>query len=145
VSGPCHPPHTPPPPPHQPRLPPATRPPTRCPPAADCGHGTPCTDDTCNTATGACQHANNTAPCSDGASCTVGDVCSGGVCQPGTATDSQCGGTVCAPLVCDPTNINHDANGCIPGTPPQNCCTSDTQCSDTNPYTGDSSNTSTAS
>ena len=36
----------------------------------------------CNPTTG-CVHTNNTAPCSDGNACTVGDVCSGGRCVPG--------------------------------------------------------------
>ncbi len=52
-------------------------------PAPNCDDGNACTDDTCNPATG-CVHTNNTAPCSDGNTCTVGDVCSGGRCVPGT-------------------------------------------------------------
>ncbi len=51
-------------------------------PALNCDDGNACTDDTCNPATG-CVHTNNTAPCSDGNTCTVGDVCSGGRCVPG--------------------------------------------------------------
>ncbi len=44
-----------------------------------CGDANPCTDDTCNTATG-CQYGTNTLPCDDGISCTTADVCSAGVC-----------------------------------------------------------------
>ncbi len=67
---------------------------------ADCNDNNPCTDDACSSAGGAfaCENTNNTAPCSDGNSCTMGDVCDGGSCQPGT------------PIVCD------DANPCTTDT-----------------------------
>ena len=42
----------------------------------------PRTDDLCGGVTG-CVHANNTAPCSDGNACTLGDECSWGACSPG--------------------------------------------------------------
>ncbi len=48
----------------------------------DCNDGNVCTDDTCNPASG-CVNANNTAPCSDGNSCTAPDVCGGGTCHGG--------------------------------------------------------------
>ncbi|MEW6267892.1 MAG: DUF4215 domain-containing protein [Thermodesulfobacteriota bacterium] len=41
--------------------------------------GNVCTDDVCNGA-GACTHQANTAPCNDGAACTVGDTCVAGAC-----------------------------------------------------------------
>ncbi len=47
-----------------------------------CDDGNPCTDDTCDPASG-CQFVPNSAPCDDGDPCTGGDVCDGGVCQPG--------------------------------------------------------------
>ena len=53
---------------------------------ADCGDDNPCTDDTCEnpgTATAACVHVDNTAPCSDGNACTGPDACSGGACVGG--------------------------------------------------------------
>jgi len=40
----------------------------------------PCTTDTCN-ASGSCQHTHNSDACDDGAYCTVGDECHGGVCR----------------------------------------------------------------
>ena len=58
-----------------------TIPPARC-VTGDCDDGNPCTDDTCDPATG-CQHAANTASCSDGSECTLADQCNGGQCQPG--------------------------------------------------------------
>ena len=57
-----------------------------------CNDFNECTDDLCDPASG-CFHRDNTAPCLDGDSCTAGDVCSGGVCQPG------------APAVCDDGNL----------------------------------------
>jgi hypothetical protein len=64
-------------------------------------------------------------------------VCAGGSCQPGTPTDSVCGGSVCSPEICNPTATNHDTEGCIAGTPPDSCCTADTQCDDGNACTTD--------
>jgi subtilisin family serine protease len=50
--------------------------------AGGCDDGNPCTDDVCDPATG-CQHAANTASCSDGSECTLADQCNSGRCQPG--------------------------------------------------------------
>ncbi|NMB75943.1 MAG: hypothetical protein GYA21_12550 [Myxococcales bacterium] len=44
----------------------------------------PCTDDDCDPVLG-CTHTDNTHPCEDGDACTVGDVCSQGRCQYGSA------------------------------------------------------------
>ncbi len=60
-----------------------------------------CAKNTCQPKTGACAlavAATNTA-CEDGSACTVGDVCDGGVCQPGTdvcpcSSDAQCEATL---------------------------------------------------
>ncbi len=49
-----------------------------------CNDNNACTDDSCDTIKG-CLHIANSAACSDGKECTVGDACSGGKCQPGTA------------------------------------------------------------
>lgn len=59
--------------------------------------GNPCTDDVCN-ASGTCEHQPNSNPCNDGKACTVGDVCSGGV----------CGGTYLEPWI---NEIDYDAPG----------------------------------
>ena len=70
-----------------------------------CGDNNPCTDDTCDPATG-CVFTNNVAPCEDGNVCTVGDVCLEGGCQSGepqVCSDDN----VCTDDLCDP------AAGCV--------------------------------
>jgi len=47
---------------------------------ADCDDHNGCTDDSCD-ANFQCQHANNTAACNDGDSCSVNDACNGGTCR----------------------------------------------------------------
>ncbi|MFH1531664.1 MAG: hypothetical protein ABIK09_13140 [Pseudomonadota bacterium] len=59
--------------------------------AANCNDGNPCTDDSCDPATG-CQNTPNTAACQDGDICTLNDQCDGGECKGG------------APLDCDDNN-----------------------------------------
>jgi hypothetical protein len=44
-----------------------------------CDDSNPCTDDSCDPATG-CSSTANAAPCDDGSTCTVGDTCQGGAC-----------------------------------------------------------------
>src|SRR2546427_5421365 len=61
---------------------------THAPPS--CNDGNVCTDDGYAPGTCACTHANNTAPCNDLKSCTVGDACSGGVCVSGMSTCNPC-------------------------------------------------------
>ena len=58
----------------------------------NCNDGNLCTDDTCYPASG-CANTNNTAPCSDGNSCTAPDVCGGGSCQSGAAFYCSSGST----------------------------------------------------
>jgi len=58
-----------------------------------CNDGNPCTIDVCDAKKG-CVGKDNAASCNDGDVCTSNDVCSGGVCKPGS------------PLSCD------DKNGC---------------------------------
>lgn len=73
--------------------------------AALCDDGNGCTDDTCG-GTAGCAHTDNAAPCDDGNVCTVGDTCSGGVCEPGSplnCDDNNC----CTIDSCDP------ASGCV--------------------------------
>ena len=50
-----------------------------------CDDKNPCTNDSCNPATGSCAVANNTAVCTDNNACTAGDVCANGACKAGTA------------------------------------------------------------
>jgi hypothetical protein len=50
-----------------------------------CDDLNPCTDDSCDVATG-CQHAENTLDCNDGDACTTADKCTAGSCM-GTEAD----------------------------------------------------------
>jgi len=79
-----------------------------------CDDDNGCTDDNCDPATG-CVFANNAAPCDDGLTCTVADLCGAGTCQAG------------APMVCDDSNpctvdVCSEPGGCaytpvVDGTP----------------------------
>lgn len=64
-----------------------------------CNDSNPCTDDSCDPQLD-CQHAPNTAACSDGDACTSGDVCSAGACTSG------------APTVCAACEFCDSGNGC---------------------------------
>jgi hypothetical protein len=72
---------------------------THTPNAAVCSDGNVCTDDSCDVALG-CLHPSNTASCSDGNACTTGDVCSGGACTGGGATNCD-DGVACTTDGCD--------------------------------------------
>jgi hypothetical protein len=65
-----------------------------------CGDNNPCTDDSCDPATG-CLFVNNVLPCDDGNVCTTSDMCFEGACQAGN------------PLVCNDDNVCSD-DGCDP-------------------------------
>ncbi len=67
-----------------------------------CNDNNPCTDDSCDPASG-CVFTNNNASCSDGNACTTGDTCAAGVCVGG------------APLSCDDGNACTD-DSCAPAT-----------------------------
>ena len=86
----------------------------------NCNDGNPCTDDTCDTATG-CQQTANSAPCQDGNLCTVQDICQDGECQPGGPLGCN-DGNLCTDDSCDPQS------GCVFGA-------NDAQCNDYNPCT----------
>jgi hypothetical protein len=86
-------------------------------PAPNCNDSNPCTDDSCNPATG-CVHTNNTAPCDDGNACTTTDACKAGACVGSNLV-------VCRPLdqchdvgICNPANgqcsnpVKHDGTTC---------------------------------
>jgi len=102
--------------------------------AANCADDNPCTDDSCDAATG-CQHQANAAPCEDASLCTVGDVCANGSCSPGAkalgcddsnpCTADSCDAKtgcihVAAEGACDDGNActqgdSCQAGGCVPG------------------------------
>jgi hypothetical protein len=68
-----------------------------------CDDGNGCTTDTCDNTAG-CLNQNNTATCSDNNPCTVGDVCAGGLCQPGSP--KSCAGDACNDGTCNTSNGN---------------------------------------
>jgi len=68
-----------------------------CQDTSQCDDGNPCTDDLCENAR--CANPDNEAACDDGIGCTLGDVCSGGVCA---GTDA------CAPG----QDCDHDTGQC---------------------------------
>ena len=73
---------------------------------ADCEDHNLCTDDSCME--GHCRHNFNTAPCSDGVSCTKDDVCAAGVCQRGTTNNAACiDGDPCTDDVCGLLGCEH--------------------------------------
>ncbi len=91
----------------------------------NCADNNPCTDDSCEPATG-CLHTPNAAPCNDGDACTVDDQCTDGMCVAGV------------PASCDDNNPCTD-DGCLPATgcthqpnaapcDDQNACTTGDQC-----------------
>jgi hypothetical protein len=76
---------------------------------ASCDDSNPCTDDSCVVATGLCAHVNNTDPCNDANACTMGDVCTAGVCVAGTPRDCSGMDTTCRLGTCNTAGI------CVPG------------------------------
>src|SRR5262245_27532748 len=67
-----------------------------------------CTDDVCNGA-GTCMHVPNTAPCDDGNTCTLGDVCSAGTCVSGALQPAR---TCAATEACERT-VARALSSCI--------------------------------
>ncbi len=66
--------------------------------AASCDDGNTCTSDTCDGA--GCSHSSALGPCADGNACTSGDVCDGGICQPGKVLLCN-DGELCTNDLCD--------------------------------------------
>lgn len=111
--------------------------------------GNPCTDNECDGA-GACTHPPNEDPCDDGEGCTIGDVCSGGICQPGApnscndnnpCTNDSCSSPSGACVNAPNSNPCDDLNGCTLG----DVCSGGScqsgalkDCSDSNPCTDNS-------
>ena len=118
--------------------------------ALDCNDDNVCTTDSCSPLTG-CVYTNNTSPCSDANTCTLGDTCKDGACVPGPTLDCS-DGNICTDGVC----VN--GTGCVyaPAAGPcndNNPCTTAEQCqagvctatafkdcNDNNPCTKDSCN-----
>ena len=94
--------------------------------AVICDDSNPCTDDSCNPATGCVYTNDNTNSCTDGNACT-NDVCVGGACVCPT-TNGACQGSV--PLHFDSTDVPKT----IPTTAPPNVTTSTLTVSGAGPY-----------
>ena len=106
----------------------------------DCSDGDPCTQDQCDTTTGACSNipfadcCEKASDCNDGNQCTA-DVCvvDLGICAhaaiPGCCVSNQgCDdGDPCTSDVCDALT-GTCSNGFVPG-----CCTDDAECASTEP------------
>jgi hypothetical protein len=75
--------------------------------ARDCSDGNHCTDDICDEESGECSWPANSAPCSDGNACTVGDACENGSCADGKDPLICDDSNTCTSEVCDP------AIGCV--------------------------------
>jgi hypothetical protein len=97
-----------------------------------------CEDNDDNACTGVCDAAgacqadpvNNGTLCDDGASCTVSDQCTGGVCV-GTAVDANCDDQQsCTDDTCDPANGSANASGCVVTNNDANPCTDMIACTD---------------
>ncbi|MFO0567792.1 MAG: hypothetical protein U0263_19185 [Polyangiaceae bacterium] len=114
-----------------------------------CDDNNVCTDNGCNTQSGACVFTPNNNACNDGNACTSNDTCSGGQCVGGGATNcddqNACTADSCAPA----TGCVHVAKNCNDG----NACTQDgcdstsgqcthsaVTCNDNNACTNDSCN-----
>ncbi len=96
--------------------------------AVQCNDSNPCTDDVCDLDEG-CLFTLNSAPCSDGDVCTVGDLCEGGVCVGGETlncddgspcTDDSCNaGVGCLHVVnvapCDDSDACTEGDVCALG------------------------------
>ncbi len=82
-----------------------------------CDDANPCTDDTCVANVG-CTSSANSATCSDGNACTVGDVCVSSACLAGASANCN-DGNICTDDACDLTaGCTHLANSgaCSDGT-----------------------------
>ncbi|MBI5609035.1 MAG: hypothetical protein HY902_09155 [Deltaproteobacteria bacterium] len=115
-----------------------------------CDDGNPCTTDACDSKTGNCTNAANTANCDDGNACTAGDQCGSGKCQAGKPIACN-DGNPCTDDACDPTSGQCKAAANAAACDDGNACTQGDLCSqakcqagaakncdDTNPCTTDS-------
>jgi cysteine-rich repeat protein len=118
--------------------------------SANCSDGNACTADTCEPLTGCAHTATDNAACDDENPCTVGDLCSAKVCQPGKAKDCS-SGKACAVGECSPLSGACVFKDKAPGTPCDDgdactqkdvcnegvCLGAAASCDDANPCTAD--------
>ena len=71
----------------------------------ECDDGDPCSQDSCDTASGACLYSPGTGLCDDDNACTTADACVDGVCK-GKATSGT---------PCDDSNTCTGADSCVSG------------------------------
>jgi hypothetical protein len=93
-----------------------------------CTDSNPCTDDSCNPATG-CVNAANTASCDDGNACTTGDICANKACTSGASVSCDDG------LWCNGAETCDATEGCQAGTAPvvdDGVVCTDDSCDETN-------------
>lgn len=88
-----------------------------------CDDGNPCTSDVCDQVTG-CHSTPVSVPCSDGNACTVGDMCSNGLCVPGPGLSCD-DGNVCTDDACSPTSGCSNESNFAPCDDENTCTTSD--------------------
>ncbi|MSP92368.1 MAG: hypothetical protein EXR79_11285 [Myxococcales bacterium] len=95
--------------------------------ATACDDGSACTADTCNPAKGCVFVPLDGKPCNDGNACTPADVCNGGACVGGGATDCH-DGNPCTTDACDAKKgcfaVSADGKPCND----KNACTSGDLC-----------------
>src|SRR5207248_307768 len=84
----------------------------------------PCTDDSCDPASG-CVHTANHVACNDGNACTTNDTCSGGQCIGGAAPSCD-DGNACPDDTCNPATGSMHTNTTEPCTDGNACTTNDT-------------------
>ncbi len=114
---------------------------------AVCNDANPCTDDSCDPASG-CVYAQTSKSCDDGNACTTADVCTAGTCIGGAAPD--CVDTnLCTDDGCDPNKGCVHLNNTVPCDDKSVCTVGDVcsngscksgpplDCDDKNPCTGD--------
>ncbi|MGH7802250.1 MAG: hypothetical protein ACREOW_16765 [Thermodesulfobacteriota bacterium] len=93
-----------------------------------CDDENECTDDSCDPETGECVNTENTNSCEDGDTCTTGDICSDGECTPGTTMNcddnNDCTNDSCDPISGACSNVNENTNTCDDG----NICTDGDKC-----------------
>jgi len=119
-----------------------------------CNDGQWCTNDSCDTKTGACVFVTVAQPCNDGDACTAGDACKDGACQgkPVACND----GNPCTSDSCDPAKgcqfapandggVCTDGNACTSGDAclKGSCKGTGITCNDGNPCTSDTCDTKT--
>ncbi len=113
----------------------------------NCNDNNPCTDDSCDPATG-CMHVNNTRACDDGNACTVDDTCAGGLCLSGAPRNCD-DNNPCTIDLCDSvagcfsaytTNPCNDGTACTFDDTCHNgaCVGTPRDCNDQDPCTTDS-------